>query len=333
MKISKKTKERGDTCKFHLTFFGGFIFYDIYDSIMKTITTALLSLAATSLFAQTEINTPTNIAYGVDAISSAVWNVEQDIVIDGSLTFEKEIGQYAIVIKNGKSFTVSSTGVVDLNSKPAANYTTGNHINIGNFSSTPSSLIIENGGKLYTTKISITGEGSQITLGATDALKTSTGGSTTIFFYKNGTLNLCAAGAFSFNFQTQANSIATLSFIEGTRLNVMGNVNANNYTMNLVDFDETNSIFFSSKIDSIGDECTLTLEDLGSSYAVSFYNGDTLKKKITLAGADLSGFSLSETTVDGVNGYLLSAAIPEPAEWAMIFGAIALGLAVYRRRK
>lgn len=301
---------------------------------MKKITTLLLSIAATSLFAQTPANTPTNIAYGADAISSAVWNVEQDIVIDGSLSFKKEIGQYAIVIKNGKSFTVSGTGVVDLNSTSASNFNTGNHINLGNFSGTPTSLIIEDGGKLRTAKISLTSEGSQITLGATDALKTSNGGNTTIFFFKNATLNLCAAGAFSFNFQTQADSIATLSFVEDTRLNVMGHANANNYTMHLVDFTETNSIFFSSKIDGNDDgECILKLEDLGSDYAVSFYNGDTVKKKITLTGADLSGFSFSKTTVDGVDGYLLSAAIPEPAEWAMILGAIALGLAVYRRRK
>lgn len=297
---------------------------------MKKITTLLLSIAATSLFAQTEVNTPTNIAYGVDAISSAKWVLKQDIVIDGSLAFKEKLTQYAIVIDPGKSFTVSGTGVVDLNSTSASDYTTGNHINLGNFSSTPSFLIIENGGKLRVARISLTSKDSQIILGATDALKTSNGGNTTIFFFTNSTLNLCAAGAFSFNFQTREGSIATLSFNEDARLNVMDHIDKTNYTMNLVDFTETNSIFFSSKIDG---ECILKLEDLGSDYAVSFYNGDTLKKKITLTGADLSEFSLSKATVDGVDGYLLSAAIPEPAEWAMIFGAIALGLAVYRRRK
>ena len=34
-----------------------------------------------------------------------------------------------------------------------------------------------------------------------------------------------------------------------------------------------------------------------------------------------------------INNGFLSAAVPEPAEWAAIFGAIALGLAIYRRRK
>lgn len=34
-----------------------------------------------------------------------------------------------------------------------------------------------------------------------------------------------------------------------------------------------------------------------------------------------------------VDGYLTLASVPEPAEWAMILGGIALGLAIYRRRK
>ncbi len=38
------------------------------------------------------------------------------------------------------------------------------------------------------------------------------------------------------------------------------------------------------------------------------------------------------TTFNGVNGYFL-VSVPEPAEWAAIFGAIALGLVIYRRRK
>ena len=36
---------------------------------------------------------------------------------------------------------------------------------------------------------------------------------------------------------------------------------------------------------------------------------------------------------DTANGWFLSAAVPEPAEWAAIFGAIALAAALYRRRK
>jgi len=38
-------------------------------------------------------------------------------------------------------------------------------------------------------------------------------------------------------------------------------------------------------------------------------------------------------TFNGQAGYWLTVAVPEPAEWAMIFGGIALAFAVYRRRK
>ena len=46
--------------------------------------------------------------------------------------------------------------------------------------------------------------------------------------------------------------------------------------------------------------------------------------------------SLVADTYNGQAGYWLTVpalAVPEPAEWAMIFGGIALALAVYRRRK
>ncbi len=51
------------------------------------------------------------------------------------------------------------------------------------------------------------------------------------------------------------------------------------------------------------------------------------------------GGSLSELdfvavkATDSIGGYWVNSAVPEPAEWATIFGAIALGFVVYRRRK
>lgn len=45
-------------------------------------------------------------------------------------------------------------------------------------------------------------------------------------------------------------------------------------------------------------------------------------------------YLIEGTYLDGTKGYWLStSSVPEPAEWAMIFGAIALGFAAYRRRK
>ena len=51
------------------------------------------------------------------------------------------------------------------------------------------------------------------------------------------------------------------------------------------------------------------------------------------AYGDLEGNDLISSGLTIQNGWLVAAAVPEPAEWAMIFGTIALGLAIYRRRK
>ena len=41
-----------------------------------------------------------------------------------------------------------------------------------------------------------------------------------------------------------------------------------------------------------------------------------------------------EATISDVNGYYLNLVqVPEPAQWSMILGSLALGVALYRRRK
>ena len=45
------------------------------------------------------------------------------------------------------------------------------------------------------------------------------------------------------------------------------------------------------------------------------------------------GYDAQFSIVDKSLYVAFSTAVPEPAEWAMIFGAIALGFAIYRRRK
>ena len=44
-------------------------------------------------------------------------------------------------------------------------------------------------------------------------------------------------------------------------------------------------------------------------------------------------FTESQWIGNATDGFILTVAVPEPAEWAMIFGALALGFAIYRRRK
>ena len=60
-------------------------------------------------------------------------------------------------------------------------------------------------------------------------------------------------------------------------------------------------------------------------------NVETIENQIKLYGATADDF-LGFAKVNDA-GFLTLITVPEPAEWAMIFGALALGLAVYRKRR
>ena len=82
--------------------------------------------------------------------------------------------------------------------------------------------------------------------------------------------------------------------------------------VNIANFGE-NRVFIASVLDEL-------------TYSSKF----TLK---TTAGEDIFFQKGSYNGMQGFWATTISAVVPEPAEWAVIFGAIALGLAVYRRRK
>ena len=299
---------------------------------MKKFIPILLSLFSVSAFAQIQADTPVNIAFGETAISSAEWLVQDsDITINGTLTFDSGVSQYAIKVAN-KAITIGSTGVLRMNSNLSAESNKQNTLSLGAWKGA-STITIEDGGKLYEDKITITATNSVINVYNPDGFNPVKSDYSQIFFYYDGKLNMYGAGAYNYIFTANTDKIATLGFSKNVDLNVMGYGNTNSFNLKLVDFTETNSIFLSSMVGKT--ECMLTLSDLGveDKYAVSFYDGETLKKTITITGADLSDYSLEQATVDGVNGYVLAVAVPEPAEWAMIFGGIAFALAIYRRRK
>ncbi len=91
-------------------------------------------------------------------------------------------------------------------------------------------------------------------------------------------------------------------------------------------------------------------QDAGESVVLSFYVGEgleTLKvdnftvfhkgsenvwEKIDAEGAVFDGEYFS-FVVSHFSSYAIATSVPEPAEWATIFGAVALGFVMYRRRK
>jgi hypothetical protein len=83
-------------------------------------------------------------------------------------------------------------------------------------------------------------------------------------------------------------------------------------------------------------------------YVKDFKNGYLRASSIRTTGAGYVGetklyifneasqqyeFTESQWIGNATDGFILTVAVPEPAEWAMIFGGIALALAIYRRRK
>ena len=290
---------------------------------MKKFSTILFSLLTVSVFAQ---STPQDIPFGIEIKTSTEWDCgSTPIRVDGTLTFTSSKPQYEIIVPKS-TFTVGSTGVVNAT----------NAIRLGNWNANGGVLTIEEGGKVVVDKITYTGS-SSVELYSPDALQSKSNKYTHLYFFANGALKLYGAGDYSFRFSGASGNTANITFTDNVNLNITRLESSVSFKMNLIDFNETNSIFFSSLIYESGSkttfDCTLELVESGSDYTLSYYKGDELSTTITLKGADLSGFTFEQTTVNGVNGYLLSVAVPEPAEWAMIFGGIALGLAIYRRRK
>ena len=89
--------------------------------------------------------------------------------------------------------------------------------------------------------------------------------------------------------------------------------------------------FIKSLVDSFDNDAkTITLVANGKLQLLSFVDKDGN----AVNNESYSNFEIGETTIDGKD-YIFATvtSIPEPATWAAIFGAIALGLAFCRRRK
>ncbi len=136
----------------------------------------------------------------------------------------------------------------------------------------------------------------------------------------NATLNVLADNKFDkLYFNRSSNTTLTITVADGAHLYFNGldlsSYTAGKITLNIKDFVEQ-SIFFKD-ITGWEDITTVSLSDT----AGNTYTKDDL-------------YLVEGNYIDGTNGYWLStSAIPEPSTWAAIFGALALALAVYRKRR
>ncbi len=211
-----------------------------------------------------------------------------------SITLDTPVGQGAFSIEIGNG----------------VNFTTGNEVAINNNTvagGTRGSIILSKGGKFTA--------GNRLN------------------FNKNGYLyEPSVSGGRDIIVNKGAEFIGkTVGFYNGVAMTVDGS------------FSMTAAIVNNVVLFDLGEEGTISFGDvtLGTSADIRIFDfrNEAVSVGNISGGKELAAFSRWDGTawvndLSVVNGFLYSSAIvPEPAEWAAIFGAIALGLAMYRRRK
>jgi hypothetical protein len=242
----------------------------------------------------------------------------------GGLSVSKGSAWYDVVCQGSNKITVKDGGSISLS---ASN---GLTIYDSDGTSTLDLTIDSTAGDVSIRKVYIN-SGSMLTvnlhkvnaLGVGSQIGSAYGG-------KHLTVNMDCDQNVSLDFRN--NTINAFNITNGATLTVSGwgYVASGASTSNLILADElkNGSIFFSDKCSDWNVESwdaensAFTVKRNTNTMTIYFVDENEEQLK-----------DLSFTAVDG--GWLITGmqAVPEPAEWAMIFGGIALGLAIYRRRK
>ena len=147
-------------------------------------------------------------------------------------------------------------------------------------------------------------------------------------------LNMSADQSIDLDIRTSSNNAFNLSLSDGANLFVKSSTGwmppylSETCYISLVNGEIDGTVLFLESIvtsDGFVDG-EITIKHAGAEQVIAFFDPTTNSKM----GEDKLRFG--ETTIDSKT-YYYATAIPEPAEWAAIFGAAALALAVYRRRK
>ena len=100
--------------------------------------------------------------------------------------------------------------------------------------------------------------------------------------------------------------------------------------------DNADDILLFGRLTSDGSSLAISIENFSDNRVFIATNASSpyIVDGITISGDTGAELEFVAGTYNSTKGFWLNAvAVPEPAEWAMIFGGIALGLAIYRRRK
>ncbi|MBE6412210.1 MAG: hypothetical protein E7036_06620 [Opitutales bacterium] len=233
------------------------------------------------------------------------------------------------VVKGGEASSLS-----------LASGSTGSYKFASTISSQSASLTInidENaGGYLYAERILTQSSPITLNLGKDYAIRTSDENKTIdVAITDSWDMYINSSGDISVELDIRSNATMHLNLTNGARFYLEGltKIQKNNSTANIFIQNslENGAILFNKDMFVSGYEYD---EELAS-YKIVVKKGANTETILfsAIEGVDLSQLVWSDTLVDGYWALYGVSAVPEPAEWAMIFGALALGLAVYKRRK
>ena len=227
--------------------------------------------------------------------------------------------QYALDIKSGATVNVLNGGHIDMNS----NTKDFKVIKVDGVFNVES-------GTVSTNKITL-GTSSKFILSQANAISPSSLPKAYLTLAgKNMSVEMNASQAFILDIRQTASanlSIASSAVLTVASWYVHENIadTAAPTAVVLNDF-VSNSIFLA--------DSAITAYDISDDGVLSVsYTQGTQVKRQNFSFLDKNGDIIAMKLVDGVGGKYLSTAIPEPAEWAAVFGALALGFAVCRRRR
>lgn len=282
---------------------------------MKKYISALLAAAFSAstfaalespITASTEINAPETVNSQLIVRSLDGKNVQLKISGPEALLTSTTSG-YAIDLKENTSLLIEYNGGLNITPENSG-------VSIRNGASMTVNRIV---GDVKMAKVVVWG--GTLTIRKENAFSYGNAG-TTLMLVVNGS-NMVLDASQSFN-KMDIRYNSKIKFSDGVSLNFKG-IDIGNSTSKidvvLEDFSNTNSICF-------GSASGLSLTD-----GVLTVSNST--KSVDYTFKDKAGEIMKNLVLDAATNTLTLASIPEPSTYAAVFGALALGLALYRRRK
>ena len=197
---------------------------------------------------------------------------------------------------------------------------------------------LKEGSKTTVGRIVFGGIGAKLIIGANDVLSTASGGKPSIVFGSeaNGTVDASATTDLKLgNIQIQGKSSLTINLSATHGLLTVAKLDVNEVTGK--EFNGTESLILNDFVnDTFKIEDASNVEIVGDSLNITKIGTTSFVRSVKLVAKDADGKTLCGEGEhwEIQNGFLnIVPNIPEPAEWAAIFGGIALALALYRRRR